>query len=141
MSKTYTLELTAEDLKDLPGTNLTAWGAIYRKLQGVAERAAADREQAELRLPWRAHNDGLAANDPRSWLVSNAGHDVTWRTERAAKLMSAAPELLEAVKLVNEFFTGKHGRGCVCGCPVIDGHTGDCLIGRALRKVATGIPE
>lgn len=138
--KTYTLELTAEELLE----EGKPWGAhALQKLVVLANQAKADREADELRLPWHTEWVNRHSGTMAVYAPSNGGITPLSMTlpERAAKLMSAAPELLEAVKAANGHMTGPRGRGCVCRCPVTDGHADGCPIARALRKVETGIPE
>jgi hypothetical protein len=144
MSKTYTLELTADELGDVDavrGRNF-ATPDLVDKLYKLAERAKLDRELAErqrqadeLHLPWKAQYDETYRT---GWYVNSPGPTFARlhvacgsSSERAAKLMSAAPELLEAVK----------------ACALLDTRWGAIagptreLINRALRKVETGEPE
>lgn len=138
--RTYTLELTAEELAALGavgGLDNKASGdakdAINGRLYALVAQAKADREADELRLPWRA-----ARNGPSAWGVyvsESNGFVPAPTTERAAKLRSAAPELLEAVKAV---FAYRHPPGAK-GDPWY--REVAPLIERALRKVDTGLPE
>lgn len=133
MTKTYTLELTAEELWSFAADT----AAAQAKIQRLRDQERADREADELRLPWEITD----FNQP--WLGKKAirgaaGFAVSsYAGERAAKLMSAAPELLAAVTAVVSYMEGFGKRDIVSGYwssvrPVID---------RALRKVETGVPE
>ena len=135
--KRYTLELTAEELLPYAGKRPDSW--LAEKLVKLAEQATADREAAELRLPWRAvdmvNEYGDRALKPApdaTWAVLVLGNAM-YRTERQAKLMSAAPELLEAVKGAKRHLKDMDDYS----------QTGwlTTLIERALRKVETGTPE
>lgn len=127
--KTYTLELTAEELC---GWRDRAGGCdVLRKVQELANRAKTEREADELRLPWTAELDGVG------WALRRAGATVGYHTdcERAAKLASAAPELLEAVQAAKEYLDRRI---------VVEGTTYWNILRlceRALRKVETGVPE
>lgn len=126
MTKTYMLELTAEELA---GGGITL---VWRKLNALRMEAAADREAAdELRLPWRAIRMGGGDTVPA---VVREDGIFACSSHRAAKLMAAAPELLEAVKAADEALNCSD-EACCCHGDVRP------AIARALRKVATGEVE
>lgn len=134
--KTYTLELTAEELEHvrpfLTGKYNKYEEAYVAKVQALQEQAKSDREQSDLRLPWCADKGDMRAH----WTVRDAhGSNAQWRCEAAAKLMSAAPELLEAVKALYGLTKWS--------IEAPDNRVGDAcaLARRALRKVETGVPE
>jgi hypothetical protein len=136
--KKYVLELSAEELDPLK--NLAHRSvSLADKLARAFEAAEADREAEDLRLPWRVSQGG----DGQFYVEIGALH---WRSPsaRVAKLMSAAPELLEAVKAADAYPTEQHME-CKCGAGEDwDGEwmrTVQPLIDRAIRKVATGVPE
>jgi glutamyl/glutaminyl-tRNA synthetase len=136
-TKTYQLELTAEELADMykyRGTVGPIYDRVIEKLNVLVEQAAEDREAKELKLPWSASYTTTDNQDPRNWLVSDKGHNVTWRTERAAKLMSAAPELLDAVKAFRDYMSDS----CTDSLTREEVLT---LMYKSLRKVNTGKPE
>jgi hypothetical protein len=85
-------------------------------------------------LPWRAHKGGTC------WLVDrlDGNHQSYTQSERAAKLMSAAPELLEAVQAAKAFWRRTMFTESV---DVVWLREVGPLIERALRKVEAGIPE
>lgn len=131
--KTYTLELTAEELDEhlVKGYTLSA---IDRRLDELKMQAKSDREQADLRLPW-----GVKTNGTRFYVQgSNAAEcNICVASEAAAKLMSAAPELLEAVRAWMKRYEDLSGE--VPWDPEAYHCVG--LSTRALRKVETGVPE
>lgn len=141
MTKTYTLELTAEELEAFDDARFGEdWNqgdkaTLVRKISAARSQARAAREADELRLPWRAVGtpDNLlndeCRNSRRHFRVTNREGDLNLFTERAAKLMSAAPELLEAVRAWMRTYPKATLGNCVA------------LSDRALRKVETGIPE
>lgn len=134
MSRTYTLELTAEELLTCARGIGIREGLVREKVMPLIEQAKADREADELRLPWRAEDlyNGAAIVKFGNGFFST---DIYGR--RAANLMSAAPELFEAVKAFDRLVTRQwhkpdwatYEREVV---PLID---------RALRKVESGQPE
>lgn len=128
MSKTYTLELTAEEVMGLNRDRLgLSDNSTWAKLAPLVEQARADREADELRLPWRAIGAVCHSNDGRTdGPGTYCGYAAS---EPAAKLMSAAPELLEAVRAWMRTYPKATLGNCVA------------LSDRALRKVETGIPE
>jgi hypothetical protein len=133
MAKTYHLELTAEEVE--------AWAnrvgnkmPIAVKLDALAEQARADRERDELRLPWRVCEQ---MGDHYVVFSGDADYRPAYpKSAQVANLMSAAPELLEALKAVMQW---------------ADDTDADCqpswsedvrpYINRALKKVRTGVPE
>jgi hypothetical protein len=132
MSKVYTLTLTAEELEDrrwesLRGSSLSR---VAIQVAEQAEQARADRERDDMRLPWSAEESVPGIG---SWCVQMTGHRAYFGSDRAAKLASAAPELLEAVQAVKQAFDmlGQCERFPMAAR----------LIERALRKVETGVPE
>ena len=139
MSKTYTLDLTAEELEIL-ATRADGHTVPDEKVRKLHAKARADRERNDLRLPWRAKLASAIGdyNAPTraTWVVvdepQRGGGQIIYRTEAAARLMSAAPELLEAVQLVKEQWL----RDPAGKAPVVA-----TAIERALRKVETGEPE
>lgn len=131
MTRTYTLELTAEDLENVDWVRGRKFSTptLASKLAELAERARADREADDLRLPWRF--EALPRGPHVCW--SPVGGAAVRSTEMA-KLMSAAPELLKAVKRLASFGAG-------AAMDTIWHQEVRPLIERALRKVETGIPE
>lgn len=91
--KTYTIELTADQLDQLTATYIR--GDIQKKVVAAAEQARADREGPDLRLPW-----GWSGGHPDShhYLVLADGWHAVMPSAEAAALASAAPLLLEAVR-------------------------------------------
>lgn len=151
--KTYTLELTAEELERWDRCGMPDW---FKRVDDLKLKARADREADELRLPWRArlHADTRCSG----WLVeyTQASHggvypETWWCSgreamaapgEAVAKLASAAPELLEAVTAVKEFWVWARTDNRLSGEAwqwVRD--TVNPAVCRALRKVETGEPE
>lgn len=142
--KKYVLELSAEELESLDkyrklsGTVLTATKEQLDKVDGrvsaLIAQAKADRADDELRLPWRAkrtmHSDGPA------WWVEPWSMN-GW-SEGAARLASAAPELLEAVKAVERYMSLNGPEFALRGRWH---HEIVPLLERAMRKVETGVPE
>jgi hypothetical protein len=53
-----------------------------------------------------------------------------------ARVRAQNEKLLGALRLAEAHMTGRGGRGCVCGCPVIDGHTDKCRVIVALSDAA-----
>lgn len=143
MSKTYILELTAQELDGLTfmrtfKDNLPE-DTISPKLKQAQKEAKADREAAELWLPWRAHPShgdwwGVSAS-------SVLGNISLPKTERAAKLAAAAPELLEAVKAAEQWRQTFESTSVNSSHHVRWARDTQPLIDRALRKVETGDPE
>lgn len=135
MTKKYTLELTAEEAASMmqPGQPGVP-SSVFYKLEALAKQAKADREADELRLPWRvdslADRHGIAFEAPEYGSLCRLLHPNI--SLRAAKLMSAAPELIEAVEACKEQIERDPG----FRAPVVVQ-----LIERALRKVETGTPE
>jgi hypothetical protein len=143
MKKTYTLELTAEELAEvdwgyfLPGPSLTtALRPLVSKVKELAAQAKADREADELRLPWKAVASCSITSLPLTCLQLSTGVVMGTPTEPIAKLMSAAPELLKAVKAFNEWRHRLPENTYDDSWRAVHRH-----IVRALRKVETGIPE
>lgn len=129
----YVLELSAEEAEVLclQGVAATPAGAtVVGKLRAMRDRVAADREEDDLRLPWR-----IWQNAAGFW-YANDNTGSTPISKRAAMLRSAAPELLDALKAAAEWpsLAGRWSRSewDQRVQPSID---------RALRKVDTGIPE
>lgn len=139
-AKTYTLEVTAEELAALGAVggldneaSREAKNAITERLYGLVEKTKAERERDQLRLPWKvpevtAQQHGAVLNAD-GVCVSFCG------TTRARRLASAAPELLEAVQAAREWMR-QPGRSTRPRTSDVE-----ALIERALRKVETGIPE
>lgn len=137
MSKTYTLELTAEELAQvkvaieptaMPSSRVTP--PLERKLQAAWEATRADREADELRLPWRI----TETVDP-GWAVVGAGSCCRPKSERAAKLMSAAPELRDFAAYWYSYCSPQ------VPTPNNRGEELEKLHRRAMRKMETGVPE
>lgn len=127
--KTYTLELTAEELRRLDERGYAATcGAIADKLEKLRDQAKADREQDELRLPWRAQECQAGM-----WLCVPVDGGELPLSERATKLRAAAGELLSAVMAARDYYNA--------GSRLVAWKDVDALIERALRKVSTGVPE
>lgn len=131
--KKYTLELTADELADV---YLMGRGASYAdRVRKLVDAAQADREDQELKLPWRwGGENGYAPQHVYFSGVRSNGGDfpAVAPSGRAARLMAAAPELLEAVKAAKRLLATGNGA-----------HAPEAtrLIERALRKVETGVPE
>jgi hypothetical protein len=126
--KTYTLELTAEELKNVEAVRGRACPpALVRKLYELADQARADCEVDELLLPWTAQKDDTMRD---LWLV--IPHSYRGYGERAAKLASAAPELLSAVQAWEDYDESEDAA---------DEERARRLTERALRKIETGTPE
>jgi len=127
--KTYTLEIPADELEEWRTAGPRRCD-LLRRLDTLATQAKADREADDLRLPWRAQcAPGIC------WMVKDScgrAFDLE-NSERAAKLMSAAPELLEAVRAANRWRQGMPAGGTW-------ERNVQPLIDRAIRKVETGIP-
>lgn len=134
MTKIYTLELTAEEL-EFTRKLVHNSPALSDRLADLYSQAKADREADELRLPWRAERY-TTGNNGDDWEPVRRGYNLldVGHSERAAKLMSAAPELLEAVQGMERRFKLHHNSQR-------DDEKLLSLIDRALRKVETGIPE
>jgi hypothetical protein len=128
-TKTYTLELTAEELDQLDVSSLQRLDSACTRILKLREQARSDRQGGDLRLPWSAKQDADGV-----WWVHDSlpEDDIDWTAEMC-KLMAAAPELLDAVK----YFKRVAERDGFWSLPpglmsVVD---------RALRKVKSGIPE
>lgn len=133
--KRYVLELTGKELQNVDWVRGTKFATpeIAIKLYDLAKQAKADADHEDLRLPWRAE---LCRDE---WYVRNA--DNTQPSIRAFRLMSAAPELFEAVQAMRGYmgsdyqdwprFPEAHG--------LREGMMH--LVERALRKAATGVAE
>lgn len=138
MSKTYTLELTAEELGVVATSDSNVGHVLRPKLFALREQARADREADDLRLPWRAAESPGSTHERTFWYLHRHPRGEIPTTERVSKLMSAAPELLEAVKAADSWGaeqtagTAWWTRWCKQVRPLIE---------RALRKVETGVPE
>jgi hypothetical protein len=141
-TRKYTLELTAEELRSWEEAE--GGDSLDLKLIALAKQAKADRERDDLRLPWQAVED-IDGGYP--WrVVPDRSHKVAVErghlNERQAKLMSAAPELLEAVQALQVWAASK-------GLPALFETTAGVafdkdvmrLVRAALRKVETGVPE
>ena len=122
--KKYTFELTTEEV--LAWRNGGDWTKFSKRMDELYSKVKDEHESEELNLPWRAIGRG------KHWVVRNA-KVVGDRNEKTAKLQSAAPELLEAVKAAAEYW--KTQQSLVWIREVLP------LIELALRKVATGEPE
>jgi hypothetical protein len=132
--RVYTLELTADELESyLHGTERKGREAVYGGLKKLYEQACADRERDDLRLPWRIERSCSLPDAAFERVRFGDGLAVSAPSERAAKLMSAAPELLEAVQAVK--------RWIAAGQMLRQLHSLVEVLDRALRKVETGIPE
>jgi hypothetical protein len=93
--KTYAVELTADEVaRLLVGPGAVTCVSVRDKLKVAWDASRSDREAAELLLPWSAECDG------RGWCLRRAGQEAgaLMGCERAAKLASAAPELLDAAR-------------------------------------------
>ncbi len=138
MLKKYVLELTAEELTTV-SSRVRSHGKsdVVGKLDALEAQAKADREADDLRLPWRAvHYGGSVTIGGWTCVTGQVGGSQMGTAERAAKLMAAAPELLEAVQAFKDY---------MCDSLVdYDAPTRNevlRLTARALRKVETGVPE
>ncbi len=132
--KTYTLELTAEELED-PQWDWVRGRPTFRdsvtRLQDLREQARADRERDAMELPWSAQHPGGA------WEFVTGSRFRFWHaSERMVKLMSAAPELLEAVQAAKDLIDSWERGAKICYHARLVSTTQ-----RALRKVETGVPE
>lgn len=141
--KTYTLELTAEELEQ---QKISTMSPVDQKLSALRAQARADQAAADLRLPWRAVCCGEwldgAGQLRSSWMVHHNNGSSPWSglaSKQSALLMSAAPELLEAVKGVRRWVNEMVEVGTMQEAefrlqvkPLIE---------RALRKVETGCPS
>jgi hypothetical protein len=145
-AKTYTLELTAEELDGLGFTYCyvgdeppPAIEDVGKRLDALRAEAKADRERDELRLPWRMSSSHpyyaqFSASQSNSMCVGcckDATEDGRSAQERRAKLASAAPELLEAVQATKAWMADPQSAFYKAVGPLVD---------RALRKVETGVP-
>ncbi len=139
MTKTYTLELTSEEVDRIEEKGLDKSDVELRqKISAIRTAARLDRERDDLRLPWRAIDNGSGGVP---WAVRRCGDGencYTMLNGPAAKLMSAAPELLEAVQAVRRWAKMVEG-----GTILEAEYRLQCkpLLERALRKVETGTPE
>lgn len=140
----YTLELTEDELGAIVlaraadgSANHPPSHTLSDKLYAAKAKAKADREADELRLPWRIErvDSGIA---PYVRMVFGAGSGservAIYAPEQVIRLMSAAPELLEAAKTAREAFHCDKP-DCACCVDAVD------AIDRALRKVESGVPE
>lgn len=139
-AKTYTLELTADELDGWADADPSIGDASERKLIALAKHARADREAADLRLPWRAvkttYPDGHGFSN--TWWVEPPA---SWGwSERGAKLAAATAELLEALKRADAWFSNS---ALEMNRIAFDGWVSNVkgTIDRAFRKVETGVPE
>ncbi len=133
MSKTYTLELTAEEAMNWDA--MEGYKKVSAKLAALEKQARLDRAQDDLRLPWSADSkQRVRMSDPCGYLHTQCPSD------RVAKLMSAAPELLEAVQAMKEMGFSQGQNGEWVWAKGKSYHIGK-LVDRALRKVETGVPE
>lgn len=131
MTKTYTIEVTADELDEWwRNESGDSDSSLDGRLSKLAEQVRVDRGD-DVRFPWKAYNDH------GTWRLGQNGG---WPgTKRAACLASAAPELLEAVKAVESWWsdvtekTGTYWTTYMYRC--------EPLIKRALAKVETGVPE
>lgn len=128
----YRLEMTAEELLAY-AAQCEAVAPLAEQMRAAIAQAKADREDDDMRLPWRAWSDSQ-----RGWYMAGVGSTQLWAapSERAAKLASAAPELLEAVRAARHFWAARHERDWLQW--ERDVHP---LVERALRKVELGQPE
>lgn len=133
-NKTYTLELTAEELENIDWVRGRKFSTpeIACKLYDLQQQARQDRAADELRLPWR-----VGQCDNHYFVLGPVSPEGN-RSERAAKLMSAAPELLEAVQAWMHRY---HELDCTSVEWDLAGQKAVKLSERALDKVRTGIPE
>jgi hypothetical protein len=126
--KKYTLELTADELEKMHAVAVPP--AVGVKLLDLATEARADREADELRLPWVVgESTGLKGRGLAVFGGRLEERLTDTLTPAQAKLMAAAPELLEAVKAITQV-----------GASVWTLTVAQELARRALRKVETGIP-
>jgi hypothetical protein len=52
------------------------------------------------------------------------------------KLVAQIHQLRAALKACEAHMTGRGGQGCVCRCPVIDGHAAGCVVCAALKETS-----
>lgn len=143
--KRYVLEMTAEELLAY-AAQCEAVAPLAEQMRAAVAQAKADRDADDLHLPWHVSRIENTLYGPifRFWV----GERYTeFKSERQAKLMAAAPELLEAVQAAREFTKrwdlSVLGRGT---SQYTNGHADwdaniEKLLERALRKAATGQPE
>lgn len=142
--KVYTLELTAEELDECSFFVPASKGeAMADKLKPLREQARRDRKADELRLPWRVRREDC--QNFKTWTVMDGRENLGWGTagqytQAQVKLMSAAPELLEAVQAMAAAGVVDRGDRRWIYYDGI-GHDIGTLVSRALRKVETGVPE
>lgn len=144
--KMYTLQvpLSADDLLDDHSRldRLRGYGGpvgeIVLHLMELQRQAKADREADDLRLPWRVRR--TVHESHKTWTVMDGEENLGWGTigqytEAQVKLMSAAPELLEAVQAMRDWAINGFAKGTNWDTRV------EPIVQRALRKVSTGVPE
>lgn len=135
----YTLELTADELVKLskcyPHDYIVGLGFKLSQLRAQADE---DREADDIGLPWYTNESRTDLGWWKLYRTGTAGPvgPSGVMSERAAKLMSAAPELLEAVEAWKAWdetgFDDLNAERLAAA---------RAAVARALRKVATGVPE
>lgn len=113
---------------------------IDAKLDALWASTRADREGDDLRLPWTVTDFG----EHRGGKLGIRGKDgfavVSYASDRAAKLMSAAPELLDACKLIPALVHAARTENVATRLEALCVEL-ERIAYRALRKVESGVPE
>jgi hypothetical protein len=135
--KTYTLELTAEELEKFGMSAAPKWDWFFERIGELQKKAARDREADELRLPWRMY-DGTSPDSRPA--CADYKCPSCQGTPAMRRLVLAAPELLEAVqaipRTVHAARTAEYPAKCLDALRTLE-----AAAYRALRKVSTGLPE